>query len=377
MRYVQYLLASMAFHGLGDAVTSGPQFNRRKFDSVRDVHLGTLRSLDDFYERLGTNTSDWEIFQEEHPEPLTERAYWDDPASLKRSARTGLMSRQDDKCASKTGIEYYVCEALPNRAFIWTAGIAVIIYWAPDLIDKFLDSCARLYFNGINMGARYQRIQGGAEGPVAKLKVRDINLRGLDLEHLDLESRGDDFNPEYVHFNIENEMVGMAKRDLDGIHDGIDLQARSYTHFALNPRTGEIQTRGIDATLSHDATEQRQKRGVIPAAGSGNETTDGVISSQMASNMPEGFRAAAAAEEWHDWSLIITADRESNYFPTSSIACIKDWLYDRLRAAGTAGSHSCMHMSEDNMPNSYFTHSGVFINHGGNNFGLPFGDCCP
>ncbi|KAL6857495.1 hypothetical protein ACO1O0_004931 [Amphichorda felina] len=347
-------------------------FQRRNFNSERDVHLGTLRSLDDFYERMGTNGSDWTMLDPEQPERLSQTPAWDLPGVTK-SSRTGsaLMARgDDDKCADKDGIAYYVCEALPHRYFIWVAGVAVVIYWTPSFLDSFLDDVAKLIGNGINMQARYERIRNGHEGPVNKLKVRDLNMEGLDVRHLGLVTPRDDFEPEYIHFNIENEMAGMAKRDLSG-EEGILAEARSYTRYALRSATGELEARGVDATLSADSSKRRDMERAIQGRGD-KETAE----SNLVSNLKPGTRAAAKSEEWRDWSIIITADRSSSYFPDSSQGCIVEFLRDRLNAAASDGRHSCMHLSEKNLPSNYFTYTGVFINKGGSNWALPFGECC-
>ena len=370
MRSLQYLVASLLFQGMANAEETG-HFQRRGFNAERDVYLGTLRSLDDFYERMGTNSSDWEMLEHEQPELLSRTPAWDLPG-VSKSARTGaaLLARDDDdKCADKDGISYYVCEALPHRYFIWIAGTAVVIYYTPSLLDSFLDDVAKLIGNGINMQARYERITNGHEGPVNKLKVRDVNMQGLDVRHLGLVMpRDDDFEPEYIHFNVENGMASMAKRDLSD-EDGILAEARSYTRYALRSATGELEARGIDATMSADSSKRRR---AIQERDDGETPEE----SKMVSNLKQGTKAAAKSEEWHDWSLIVTADRSSSYFPDSSHDCIVDFLKDRLNAAASDGRHSCMHMAEKNLPANYFTFTGIFINKGGNNWEMPFGQCC-
>lgn len=355
MRSTIFLLASTLMNGMSGASESG-RFYRRMHNPERDIHLGSLRSLDDFFERLGTNSSDWEVVLQETPLGPEESPFGS------HSSR-GVSSRQDDKCGDKTGIEYYVCEALPHRAFVWVAGALVIVYYAPRIMDSYLDNLARLIHGGINLAGRYERIQGGHEGEVVKkLKVRHLDTAGLDLESLGLLTRDSEFEPELVHFDVEHDLLKMNKRDLDAeAESGVSYQANAYSRYALDTATGELQYRGTDASLSVDSSAARALRRGAPSS---NDTIT-VASGQN-----------KAAETYNDWSLVITADRESTYYPTSDPGCIKQYLYDRVLSSDDVGRHSCMHMAERSTPLNYYSMIGTFINPGGNNFELKWGDCC-
>lgn len=75
-----------------------------------------------------------------------------------------------------------------------------------------------------------------------------------------MAARDGDFEPEFVHFDVEEELVAMAKRDVGAeLAAGDRIDARAYTRYALNTKTSELKNRGTDATLSMDSSEGRRK----------------------------------------------------------------------------------------------------------------------
>lgn len=145
MLFIIYLVASVALQGMAEA-SGSPGFHRRDHDPAKDIHLGTPGSLDEFFERMGTHSSDWFPVEPAGQDDLQQEPLSDQP--------DGRLDRREGKCEGKTGVEYYACEALPNRWYTYAAGGAAIVYFGPRILDGWLDDAARFYYNGFNFGAR-------------------------------------------------------------------------------------------------------------------------------------------------------------------------------------------------------------------------------
>ncbi|KAK7967567.1 uncharacterized protein PG986_001844 [Apiospora aurea] len=122
------------------------------------VDLGTLESLEKFYEHLGLDSAaaNWEAIEELETHDF-EAIAAEDAARAASSGVTvrsspaatpdnmGLAARQDaDQCADQTGFAQILCANMPSRTAWWTAGGAMAIWYTPDLMIKFADAIAHV-----------------------------------------------------------------------------------------------------------------------------------------------------------------------------------------------------------------------------------------
>ncbi|KAK8039527.1 hypothetical protein PG993_007938 [Apiospora rasikravindrae] len=105
------------------------------------VDLGTLDSLEKFYEHLGLDpaAANWEAIEELETHDFEAIAAED----AARAASSGVTA-DADQCANQTGFAQILCANMPSRAAWWTTGGAMAIWYTPDLMIKFADAIAHV-----------------------------------------------------------------------------------------------------------------------------------------------------------------------------------------------------------------------------------------
>ena len=103
------------------------------------IPLGTLESLEIFYQKLGLDsdaakwqpieeieTHDWDAIAAEDASRAAAIISGTSPASTPENL--GLTPRQSEVCANLTGWEGILCANMPSHAAWWTAGGAMAIW---------------------------------------------------------------------------------------------------------------------------------------------------------------------------------------------------------------------------------------------------------
>jgi hypothetical protein len=281
--------------------------------------MGTLPSLEAFYALLNTNSSDWEVIEGGEPDVIDAQGAetWN-----QQNSASSLQVRDEPTCDARTGWDYLICQVMPNNAIKWSIGAGLLIWYAPEILDKWLDKLALLVYNGFNLAERYARQHGGGEGP-AKLTTRD----GLT-------------EAEFIHFKVEEPLgLGLNSRHLSD--DGSETDLSLFSNWVFNSKSGELYVQGVGGNFASSLSAGTKKMGLD------SRQTD-------------------------DYNILITVSRVSFALPSAEPGCIRQTLRYFLDRSSGFYAHCCQPMHNSG---NWLSNVGVHINEGRYNSNVPR-NCC-
>jgi hypothetical protein len=118
-------------------LASADFFTARDIDQGDNIDLGQLDDVAFLYSIIGhdvsSNTSSWTDITPVETLDVEE-------LSDIQSVGTGLVKREN-YCDKQAGITRMVCDNVPSREWFWAAGGPAIVWYAPDIIDKWMQVC--------------------------------------------------------------------------------------------------------------------------------------------------------------------------------------------------------------------------------------------
>ncbi|KAK7977200.1 hypothetical protein PG996_003273 [Apiospora saccharicola] len=216
--------------------------------SEAPVDLGTLESLEAFYQDLGLSAADvanWQAIEE------LETHDWDAIAAedAARAAagvsekdvtspaatpeNMGLATRQsEDQCANLTGFANILCANMPSRAAWWTAGGAMAIWYAPEALVRWTDAVAHV----IKTSRSLRQVKGAGE-----LGARSVSSGTRQIK----------FSVPVFHGNGNSSSSVLATRNADQ-----DADMTVHNDYLFEEAAGVLHYQGTRAALAADADER-------------------------------------------------------------------------------------------------------------------------
>ncbi|KAK8087316.1 hypothetical protein PG994_002290 [Apiospora phragmitis] len=177
------------------------------------IDLGTLESLDAFYQHLGLDGGDvasWQPIEEPETHDWDALAAEDAArAAAGAGAGTSLAARDDDPnngnmCAHLPDWRYVVCATVPSRVPWWTAGGALAIWYTPDLMDKFTRSVATIIITASAAAAAAAAATSPPSPRQFRLSVPVFGANG-NSSSAALDAR--DENPDNAEMAVHNDYI--------------------------------------------------------------------------------------------------------------------------------------------------------------------------
>jgi hypothetical protein len=205
-----------------------------------------MPSIEAFFEALGTNSSDWAVLPSDaEDETLNEELLVESPTSPSNNPVANSLVARNGECTDYTGWNRLICERIPASWVVWTSMAGLLIWYAPSVLDRWLDDIAVLAAHGVNMQRRYARLRNEQEGPARRGEVTDV-----------------DVDADVIFFKVEQPLSGgLQRRHVD--EDGAEYDLHTYIDWTYDTRTGLLDVQGASASFAGPGAPQVVEGGVI------------------------------------------------------------------------------------------------------------------
>ncbi|KAL0936789.1 uncharacterized protein CTRU02_209004 [Colletotrichum truncatum] len=211
-----------------EALATPSKFVPRSFNNATDVDLGFLDSVDSFFELLGTNSSDWDRFEDAAEEVFDPNAFSPNPDNV-------LMARQMEQCLSLTDWTQLICDNMPNNKVKYALGAAIAIYYAPIVLVNWLENCGKLIH--------------GRDYVWQSRKASELDKRDDIASVVASKWNGAD----HLYFKVPQVFDSLQTRSVDEL--GVASEATLYNEYSFDTATSTIHYRASGGTFHAEMPE--------------------------------------------------------------------------------------------------------------------------